>query len=132
LALRELIAKKNRLWTRYIETRDSIIYKKYKSVRNKVRNETRKLRIEEQRQVATQCKDNPKIFWKFVNSKLKAHEHIGDLNTVDRDGNILMARTNLEKAEALGNFLRVYLSANLILLYLIYNPELVTRHLETL
>ena len=105
LALRELIAKKNRLWTRYIETRDSIIHKKYKSVRNKVRNETRKLQIEEQRQVASQCKDNLKIFWKFVNSKRKAHEHIGDLNTVDKDGNILMPCTNLEKAEALGNSL---------------------------
>jgi len=89
LALRELIAKKNRLWTRYIETRNSIIHKKYKSVRNKVRNGTRKLQIEERRQVASQCKDNPKIFWKFVNSKRKVHEHIGDLKTEDRNGNIL-------------------------------------------
>ena len=38
-------------------------YKKYKSVCNKVRNETRNLQREEQRQVACQCKENPKVFW---------------------------------------------------------------------
>ena len=55
-SLRELIATKSWLWTRYMETRDASIYKKYKSVRNKVRNETRNLQREE-RQVAFQCKD---------------------------------------------------------------------------
>ena len=87
-----------------METRDGTIYKKYKSIRNKVRNETRKLHIEEQRQVASQCKENLKIFWKFVNSKRKVHEHIGDLKIEDSDGIVSTACTNLEKAEALGNF----------------------------
>ena len=63
-----------------METRDDSIYKKYKSVRNKVRNETRNLQREEQRQVAFQCKENPKVFWKYISSKRKVHEHIGDLN----------------------------------------------------
>ena len=54
-SLREIIARKNRLWTRYIETRDHTIHKKYKSIRNKVRNETRKLQMEEQRLVASHC-----------------------------------------------------------------------------
>jgi len=103
-SLRELIARKNRLWTRYIETRDGTIYKKYKSIRNKVRNATRKLQIEEQRQVASQCKDNPKIFWKFINSKRKVHQHIGDLRAEDSDGNVFTACTSSEKAEVLGNF----------------------------
>ena len=66
---------------------DSTIYRKYKSIRNKVRSETRKLQKEEQRQVASQCKDNPKLFWKFVNGKRKMHEHIGDLKAEDSDGN---------------------------------------------
>jgi len=33
-SLREFIARKSRSWTRYMETRDASIYKKYKSVRN--------------------------------------------------------------------------------------------------
>jgi len=45
------------------------IFKEYKSVRNKVRNETRNLQREEQRQVAFQCKENPKVFWKYINIK---------------------------------------------------------------
>ena len=64
-------SKKNRLWTRYLETRDKTVLKKYKSARNKIRNETRKLQKEEQRNVAGQCKQNPKVFWKYINSKRK-------------------------------------------------------------
>jgi len=89
-----------------METRDATIHKKYKSVRNKVRNETRKLQIEEQRQVASHCKDNPKLFWKFINNKRKVYEHIGDLDTEDSDGNVLTACTDSEKAEVLGNFFK--------------------------
>ena len=33
--VREKISKKHRLWTRYMETRDAAIYKKYKSVTEK-------------------------------------------------------------------------------------------------
>ena len=45
-----------------------------------------------------------KNFWKLINSKPKVHEHIGDLKTEDRDGNVFTACTNFEKAEVLGNF----------------------------
>ena len=40
-----------------METHDSTIYKKYKSIHNKLRNEARKVQIQEQRQVAAQSKD---------------------------------------------------------------------------
>ena len=80
--------------------------KKYKSVRNKVRNETRNLQRDEQRQVACQCKENPKVFWKYINSKRqrKVHEHIGDLKSEDEYGNVVLASTNSENAEVLGKF----------------------------
>ena len=45
-----------------METRDASIYKKYKAMRNSVRNATRKLQKEEQKKVATHCRENPKIF----------------------------------------------------------------------
>jgi len=54
-----------------METRDKLVLKKIKSAHNKVRNETRKLLKVEQQNVAGQCKQNPKIFWKYINSKHK-------------------------------------------------------------
>ena len=35
--LREYISKKHRLWTRYLETHDNAVLKKYKSVRNRIK-----------------------------------------------------------------------------------------------
>jgi len=78
-------SKKNPTLDQIFETRDHTIHKKYKSIRNKVRNETRKLQMEEQRLVASHCKENPKIFWKYVNSKRKICDHIGDLITDDKE-----------------------------------------------
>ena len=51
--LRKIIARKKRLWTRYIETRDAYIHKKYKAVRNKVNREIKKINRAEHR--ATTC-----------------------------------------------------------------------------
>ena len=59
-AATEKIAKKHRLWTRYIETRDQNILGQYKSMRNTVRRQTRKLHRLEQSAIASQCKKNPK------------------------------------------------------------------------
>ena len=44
------------VWTRYIETHDASVYRKYKSVLNAVRNATRKLQKDEQKKVTRQCK----------------------------------------------------------------------------
>ena len=73
-------------------------------MRNSVGNATRKLEKEEQKKVATHCRKNPKMFWKYINSKRQIRDHIGDLKTQDKDGNMLTARTDFEKAEVLGNF----------------------------
>ena len=64
--------------------------------------------MEEQRLVASHCKENPKIFWKYVNSKRKICrcDHIGDLITDDKEGNTVYQKLApiLKKAEVLGNF----------------------------
>ena len=62
---RKLIRCKNRLWTRYIETRDGTKYLEYCKSRNKIRALTRKLRKEFERNLATQTKKNPKVFWNY-------------------------------------------------------------------
>ena len=56
LQLWKKIAKKHRLWTRYIETRDQNILSQYKSMQNTVRRETRKLHRLQQSPIASQCK----------------------------------------------------------------------------
>jgi len=78
-----------------LETRDKTVLKKYKSARNKIRSETRKLQKEEQRNVAGQCKQNPKVFWKYINSKRKIKTSIGDLNSTD--ATYTVSRTTIQE-----------------------------------
>ena len=52
----------------------------------------------------TQYKDNPKAFWKYINSKRKTKVGIGDLNSVDKYGKSVTVSTNIEKAEVLDKF----------------------------
>jgi len=86
---------------------DKIVLK-YKTARNKVRNETCKLQKLEQQNVAGQCKQNPKIFWKYINIKRKKiKSNIGHLNSVDVVGNPITVSTNAEKAKILGNLFSV-------------------------
>ena len=102
--LREKIKRKNRLWTRYIETRNPDIFKKYKAIRNAIRKETRKITKNEQQSIAAECKTNPKKFWNYVNKRRKINSGIGDLNSVDTHGNIITITKDVDKANVLGNF----------------------------
>ena len=103
-SLRKKITSKNRLWTRYIETRDPEIHKKYKKIRNEIRRETRNIEKRQQLEVALQSRENPKKFWNYVNSKRKLKSNVGDLKNVDTYGNTTLLTKDEEKANALGNF----------------------------
>lgn len=76
---RKLIRQKNRLWTRYMETRDTVRFSEYCKCRNKVRAITRKTRKQFELQVAHKSRDEPKNFWNYANSKLKTRSRIPDL-----------------------------------------------------
>jgi hypothetical protein len=56
------IKRKQRLWTRFLNTRDGEIYTEYCQVRNQVRNITR----QHEKRIATEVKSNPKKFWKYA------------------------------------------------------------------
>ena len=64
--IKQLIHKKNRAWTRFMETRKPSIMQEYKRLRNQVRFEARKIRKLKQESVANQVKSNPKHFWKYI------------------------------------------------------------------
>ena len=61
----------------------------------------RKLQKEEQQNVSLHCKQNPKAFWKYINSKRKTKTGIGDLHVVDISGNSTTVSSNKDKAEEL-------------------------------
>jgi len=102
--LRKKIARKNRLWTRYIETRNQDMLKKYKVIRNAIRKETRNISRKEQQSIAAECKTNPKKFWNYVNKRRKINPGIGDLKSSDSHGNVVTVSKDIEKANVLGNF----------------------------
>ena len=54
--------------------------------------------------VALHCKQNPKAFLKYINSKRKTKTGIGDLQIVDISGNSTTVSSNKDKAEELGKF----------------------------
>jgi len=87
-----------------LEIRDNAVLKKYKSVRNRIKNEIRKLQKEEQQNVAQHCKQNPKAFWKYINSKRKTKTGTSDLHFVDIYGNSATISSNIDKAEEFGKF----------------------------
>jgi len=47
---------------------------------------------------------NLKAFWKYINSKRETKIGIGDLSTVDVDGDSITVSSSMEKAEVLRNF----------------------------
>jgi ribonuclease P/MRP protein subunit RPP40 len=102
--IEELIHKKHRKWTRLIETKSTQTAQDYKKIRNKVRAESREIIKLEQSNIAKCCKNNPKKFWKFVNSKTKYKTGIGDLKYTNDNGENKIATDDKDKAEALVGF----------------------------
>ena len=98
------IKKKHRAWQRYVETRDGKKYLEYCKLRNQVRNITRHAQKNKEHDIADQAKSNPKFFWKYVKSKTKVKDGIGNLDYMDEDGNKKTTVNDLEKAQVLNKF----------------------------
>ena len=98
----EIIKKKHRAWTRYMEDRSDDRYRTYTKLRNKVSALTRKHRKELEKSIAKEAKENPKKFWNYVKSQRKTKERIPDLVM---DENSRQKSTNdTQKAETLSQF----------------------------
>lgn len=96
------IKRKERLWTRYLNTRDGQVYSEYCKIRNQVRAITRKITKEYEKQIAQQVKENPKKFWKYARSKTKTKSSIPDLfkDASQKES----TTTDKEKADVLAEF----------------------------
>jgi Reverse transcriptase (RNA-dependent DNA polymerase)/Endonuclease-reverse transcriptase len=83
--IRSLIKQKRKIWHKYIETKNKLYLNEFKSIRNKIRNETRNVQILEQSEVAKNCKANPKKFWRYIKSKSNIESSIGDIKVKIND-----------------------------------------------
>ena len=92
--------KKNHLWKRHVRTKSSYDHLAFIKCKNKLRNLTRDLRASYETSVANQIKNKPKVFWRYVNSKLKTREKIPILKTVDGS----LSVSPREKAETLNSY----------------------------
>ena len=69
--VRKIIKTKDRKWTRYLETKNNDLLKEYKTLRNRVRNETRCIIKNEQMEIAKASKNNPKKILELYKIKNK-------------------------------------------------------------
>ena len=92
--------KKSKAYAEYSRSENEEAWKKYTKIRNKLRKWTRMSRSKFEAKIVDNAKHEPKLLWKYVNSRLKSRAQIEDL--LREDGSF--ARTSLEKAEELNRF----------------------------
>ena len=90
---------KKKAWNKYRKNPSPDTWKEYTTQRNKLSHLIEKSKENYENKIASQIKQNPKQFWKYVGSKTKSKDKINDL--LDKDGNLVTE--DLEKAEILNN-----------------------------
>ena len=96
------IKRKKESFQRHKETRDGKDYLEYVTARNAAKTETRKAVRDYEKEVAKLAKRNPKVFYKYVNSKLKARSVLPDL--IAKGGTCVTSA--IDKANMSNNFFR--------------------------
>jgi len=76
---------------------------KYKALRNKIQNETRKIQQLEQSEVANNCTLNPKRFWSYLRSKSHMVTSIGDIKVKLNDQDIVIENDD-KKAQIFNDY----------------------------
>ena len=97
---RRLKNRRNKLWKKYMTSKSVDDFHRYSVVRNELRTLTRTLRRDFERNLTFNIKSNPKAFWRYVNSRLKVHPTIGDLQCPDGS----TAHLDKDKAELLNQY----------------------------
>ena len=81
--------KRDRQWTRYMETGDNNYYKSFCRYRNKVKHLSRENRKAFENDLAINAKTNNKAIWKYINARLKINKEINethsDIDNVESD-----------------------------------------------
>ena len=98
--VKRAIRKRNRAWRKYSENRTYFQFLQYKKARNKVVSVIRKARINFEKKLAAQVKNDPKSFFAYVRSKTKAKDKVGPL--VNNGGEVV--KEEVEMCEVLNDF----------------------------
>ena len=99
-SVRNCISKKNTLFKKYLISRAEYDFQKYKKSRNACNQVIIKAKRDYERNIAKNSKDNPKLFWKFVQSKTKSTSGVSLL--VNEEGRTVVNDT--DKANTLNSF----------------------------
>lgn len=81
-------------------TRRSSDYQVYTACRNSATNAIKMAKKSFEYNLATVCKNNPKVFWNYVNRRTKVKESVDDLKKLDGS----KTASNVEKAQVLNDF----------------------------
>ena len=96
-ATHKLIKRKHRFHTKYLNTKSDTDKAAYKNIRSKVTSETRKDRLDFERNISKEIKNDNKLFWRYVNSTRLTKALIPDLDKPDGS----KATEDRDKAEVL-------------------------------
>ena len=96
----EKIEEKRAAYQKWLYTQDPKDYDVYARKRNQTKSECRKADVRYEKKVMSESKNNPKVFYSFVNSKMKVREGLSDL--IDTEGNAVTSEKG--KAEVLNGF----------------------------
>ena len=103
--INRLVKRKRRLWKRYMETKSSASFEKYRKSRNKLKNNIKAAKRKVIKKIAKQAKSNPKQFWAYVNKKNNNRDSIPNLEVGnDISGNTITTETTAEKANLLAEY----------------------------
>ena len=104
--LLELVKNKNKIWRKYVKSKDKNLFMKYKTLRNEIKTNVSILKQTKTFNLAKKIKTNPKVFWQTVgnasNSKINI-EYIAESS--DEGVETLLVR-DCDKAESFANFFK--------------------------
>ena len=81
--LKKSVKKKYKLYKRWLDSKNSWHYQDYIKERNKTTKLLKKARREHEQKIAEKSKENPKVFWNFINEQRKCKENIPALKGDD-------------------------------------------------
>ena len=94
------IKKKYHSYKRFLISKSGRDYENYIKKRNDCARKIRKAKRKHEKNIAKNCKENPKDFWKYVNEKSKTCAGLSCLK--DKNGKLLI--NDKDKADALNSF----------------------------
>ena len=102
---------KNKLWKKFIRTRDNNIFAEFKNIRNKLRKSINKIKEAETLKLAKKIKTNPKVFWQHINKNRNCQTKLEYMIKTDINGSATTITCDVDMANCLAEFFKsVYIS----------------------